>query len=225
LEQQYLELCKSLSYHFKQNSHLTIALTHSSSSSANNERLEFLGDALLGFIVAESLFFRFPSAKEGQLTRLRAILVNRKTLKEIAQHLNLGYYLQLGKGEQKNKGWERASVLSNALEAVIAAIYLDGGMNACQHTILTLWQPYLDKLSLKTVAKDSKTQLQEYLQARQLSLPVYRILTVEGEPHAQIFEIECTVPTLSSPVQAKGSNRRYAEQQAAEKILKLLNDK
>jgi len=223
LEQKYSQLCESLSYHFKENAHLITALTHSSLGSPNNERLEFLGDALLGLTIAESLFVRFSLANEGQLTRLRATLVRRKTLMEIAQTLNLGHYVQLSKGEQKNKGWERASVLSDALEAVIAAIYLDGGMVPCRNTVLRLWQPYLNKLSLETVVKDPKTRLQEYLQSQQLPLPTYRILTVEGEPHAQIFEIACVVPNMP-PVHAKGNTRRYAEQAAAEKMLNILND-
>jgi len=222
LTQDYTQLCENLSYRFKQTTYLITALTHCSAGSPNNERLEFLGDSLLGFVIAESLFSRFSPANEGQLTRLRASLVKRKTLMEIAQTIDLGHYLKLGSGEQKNKGWERASLLSNALEALIAAIYLDGGMSSCKKTVLRLWQPYLDKLSLKTVVKDPKTRLQEYLQAQQLPLPVYRILSVQGQPHAQVFEIECIVPNIQ-PVSAKGSSRRYAEQAAAEKILHFLN--
>jgi ribonuclease-3 len=222
LVQSYTQLCENLSYHFKQTTYLITALTHCSAGSPNNERLEFLGDSLLGFVIAEFLFAQFSSANEGQLTRLRATLVKRKTLMEVAQTIDLGLYLKLGSGEQKNKGWERASVLSNALEALIAAIYLDGGMKSCKKTVLKLWQPYLDKLSLKTVIKDPKTRLQEYLQAKQLPLPTYRILAVQGQSHAQIFEIECIVTDIP-PVYAKGNSRRYAEQSAAEKVLDFLN--
>lgn len=222
MSQDYSRLYQSLSYHFKQVAYLTTALTHCSAGSPNNERLEFLGDALLSAIMADALFERFPVANEGELTRFRAKLVKRETLAEIAQNIALGQYLQLGLGEQKEKGWRRSSTLSNTLEAVLGAIYLDGGAVACKTVALMLWHAYLNKLSPKTIIKDPKTRLQEYLQANQQTLPVYRILTVEGVPHAQHFEVECVVPNLPS-TRGKGDNRRRAEQVAAEKVLKSLN--
>ncbi len=220
-EKNLFSLCQALHYQFTDAELLYTALTHRSASSSNNERLEFLGDALLSYVVAEDLFQRFPKAKEGDLTRLRAGLVRGDTLAEIAKHLDLGALLTLGGGELKSGGWRRKSILADALEAIIGAVYLDGGMAACKTVILTLLNERLQQLSLNSLQKDPKTLLQEYLQARQQELPEYRVLTVEGDPHEQHFEVECKVNGLAT-TWGTGNSRRYAEQMAAAKALDLL---
>jgi ribonuclease III len=215
-------LMQKLGYQFKNIDLLRAALTHRSVRGQNNERLEFLGDALLNFIMAEDLYFQFINAEEGDLSRLRAILVKGETLAEIAQEFNLGNCLRLGPGEFKNGGLFRKSILADALEAVIGAIYLDSNFEVCRLKVNTWFESrvrgtYLD------VEKDPKTRLQEYLQAKHLPLPQYEILTIEGEAHAQIFHIECRVPGLSFVATSRGTSRRRAEQLAAEKYLVLLN--
>lgn len=218
----YFLLTQALAYSFQEEHYLTTALTHRSAGMPNNERLEFLGDALLSSIVAEALFERFPSAREGELTRLRANLVKRETLAQIAQRLELGKYLRLGGGELKSGGGRRASILADALEAIIGATYLDGGMRACQELVLRLWKEPLNNLSLDKI-KDPKTRLQEYLQANQQPLPAYRVLAIGGAPHAQHFEVECVVPGLPQPTYGSGESRRRAEQSAAASALSVLN--
>ncbi len=219
----YIHLYQTLTYPFRQEDYLTTALTHRSAGSPNNERLEFLGDALLSCIIAEALFERFPDAREGELTRLRANLVKGETLAQIAQQLGLGQYLRLGGGELKSGGGRRASILADALEAIIGAIYLDSDLNTCQRVVLHLWQNYLNNLSLKKICKDPKTRLQEYLQAKQKPLPTYRVLTIDGAPHDQHFEVECIVPGLPKPTHGSGESRRRAEQSAAALALDRLN--
>jgi ribonuclease III len=222
LNQDYNPLCKTLGYQFKRIDYLVTALTHRSVGMPNNERLEFLGDALLSCITAEVLFERFPNAREGELTRLRANLVKRDTLVKIAQHLELGKYLRLGGGELKTGGEQRASILSDAVEAIIGAIYLDGGIKACYAVILPLWQEPLNALSNRKI-KDPKTRLQEYSQAKQLPLPTYCVLDIGGTPHAQEFKVECIVSGLIKPAYGLGESRRRAEQAAAAKALSILN--
>jgi ribonuclease-3 len=223
LKHNYKELYQALNYHFKQESYLTTALTHRSVGSVNNERLEFLGDALLGYIVAEALFERFPNATEGELTRSRASLVKGETLADIAHKLELGKYLRLGSGELKSGGWRRSSILSDALEALIGAIYLDADMETCRKTVIHLLNKRLKQVSPHALIKDPKTRLQEYLQAERKELPVYRVLSITGEPHAQHFSVECCVDGLA-PTQGEGESRRRAEQIAAEKALNILKD-
>lgn len=218
----YTRFYHALGYGFKQEDLLTTALTHSSAGTPNNERLEFLGDAILSCIIAEALFERFPFASEGELTRCRASLVKRDTLAQIAQHLGLGQYLRLGGGELKSGGWQRASILADALEAVIGALYREAGMPVCKHVVLRLWQTQLDNLSPREISKDPKTRLQEYLQSKQQPLPEYRVLTVAGAPHAQLFQVECIVPCLSKSTYGNGDTRRRAEQNAASQALTLL---
>lgn len=219
MQQDYRPLCRALGYSFQRLELLTTALTHRSAGTVHNERLEFLGDALLGYIIAETLFGQFPKASEGELTRLRAMLVKRDTLAEIARDLELGKYLKLGSGELKSGGWRRASTLADALESILGAIYLDADFNACQQTVLRLWQQRLQNLSLASLQKDPKTQLQEYLQARQRALPIYTVLNVKGTAHNQQFEVECEVPNLAK-THGQGENRRHAEQAAAAQALK-----
>lgn len=210
-------LCIALNYTFQQTDLLEEALTHRSASARNNERLEFLGDSLLNMIVAEYLFQRYPKASEGELSRLRASLVKGETLAEVARGLKLGSWLRLGYGEIKSGGVQRESILSDTLEAIFGAVYLDGGLATCRDLILRLYQDYLGRLASASELKDPKTRLQEYLQARQRLLPVYNVLEIRGEPHAQSFTVECVVEDLRAI--AVGASRRKAEQEAARQLL------
>lgn len=193
------------------------ALTHRSASARNNERLEFLGDALLNLIVAEYLFQHYPKASEGELSRLRASLVKGETLADLARELKLGDWLHLGPGELKSGGYRRDSILSDALEAVIGAVYLDSDFATCRDWLLQLYQDWLARLSSASELKDPKTRLQEYLQADQRPLPVYNVLEIRGESHAQSFKVECAVAKLRTI--AVGSSRRKAEQESARLML------
>jgi len=195
------------------------ALTHRSAAARHNERLEYLGDALLGMVVAAELYRRYPRAGEGDLTRLRASLVRRETLADLARELNLGEHLRLGGGELKSGGQRRDSVLANALEAIFGAVYLDGGYAAGCEMLLSLYAERLTNLPANGPAKDPKTRLQEYLQARARPLPEYRIVTVDGADHLRSYTVECLVEGLTVPLQGTGSSRRKAEQAAAEQVL------
>ena len=195
------------------------ALTHRSAAGANNERLEFLGDAVLNLVTARHLYNAFPDAAEGDLSRLRARVVSREPLAEVAAELDVGQVLQLGSGELKSGGFRRQSILADALEAVFGAIYLDGGLAAAEPVILRLFGPRIAALPEPEALKDAKTRLQEYLQSRSLSLPRYAVERVEGEDHAQTFEVSCEVPALGVRAQGRGSSRRRAEQEAAERML------
>lgn len=217
-------LHQQLSYRFANPLLLENALTHRSAGSANNERLEFLGDAVLDFVVASELYERFPEATEGELSRLRASLVKQETLADLARSLDLGSYLTLGSGELKSGGHRRDSILADALEAVFGAVYLDGGFEACQRLILVLYQDRIESLPEATSLTDPKTRLQEYLQSRKMPLPVYHVIEVTGEPHAQTFKVVCVVEQANRTQTARGvgSSRRGAEQDAAQQALKLL---
>ena len=211
-------LQRRLGYRFRNPELLHAALTHRSMAGApNNERLEFLGDALLNGIVAEALYHRCPQASEGDLSRLRATLVRGDTLARIARELDLGEQLRLGSGELKSGGFRRASILADALEALVAAVYLDSDFASCRSLVLHLFESRLDALPPVEQLKDPKTRLQEYLQARQRSLPVYTLRTVTGEAHARRFTIECSLEEVTTV--AEGSSRRKAEQEAARKAL------
>lgn len=210
-----LHLQKQLDYRFKDEVLLQLALTHRSHGGNNNERLEFLGDSILNFIISEDLYTRFPQAREGQLSRLRARLVKGMTLAEIAREFGLGDHLRLGSGELKSGGFRRESILADALESVIGAIYLDGGFEVCRERVLHWYEGRLGALSLKDTLKDPKTKLQEFLQSRQLALPRYEVVAIEGEAHAQTFHVRCFVESLSEATTGIGSSRRLAEQQAA----------
>ena len=213
-------VCAALGYGFQQPRLLEEALTHRSASPRNNERLEFLGDALLNLVMAEFLFQRYPQASEGELSRLRANLVKGEALAELARGLKLGENLRLGQGELKSGGPQRESILADALEAIFGAVYLDSGLGACRALILNLYQEGLASLASADESKDPKTRLQEYLQARQQPLPVYSVLEISGEPHAQTFTVECAVADRRAV--AVGSNRRKAEQDAARQVLERL---
>ena len=209
------KVIKKISHQFKEEELLKLALSHRSSGKNNNERLEFLGDSILGFIIAEVLYKRFPQASEGELSRLRAGLVKKHTLAEIARELELGELLILGAGESRSGGKARDSILADALEALVSAIYLDGGLEACRTEVLSWYGSRLAQLFTEESIpeKDAKTRLQEHLQA--LKLPEYVLSELEGKDHEQFFTITCRIELLKSPVQGQGSNRREAEQDAA----------
>lgn len=198
------------------------ALTHRSAGAKNNERLEFLGDSILGFVIAEILYDKFSEAPEGVLSRLRANLVNQGSLAELAREHRFGDYLLLGSGELKSGGFRRESILSDALEAVIGALYLDQGVEVCKQWIKDLFQQKLQALSLDTWQKDPKTQLQELMQSKKIDLPEYTLLTMSGLPHEQTFKVKCTIPLLKDACIGTGVSRKRAEQAAAEKMLRLL---
>ena len=221
----YLDsLDKQLGYRFISPELLTQALTHRSFSGINNERLEFLGDGALNFIIANQLYQRFPKLPEGDLSRLRAQLVKEATLSKIAFSLNIGDALKLGEGELKSAGWRRPSILADALEAIIGAAYVDGGFLAAETLVLKLYEERLAIIDPKIIDKDAKSQLQEYLQGKKMNLPDYNVVSIEGEAHAQTFKMECVIEKLNITTVGEGSSRRVAEQQAAqlalEKIIK-----
>jgi ribonuclease III len=195
------------------------ALTHRSASGPNNERLEFLGDAVLNLVIAHHLYAAFPQAAEGDLSRLRAKVVSREPLAEVALTLGLGDTLQLGAGELRSGGFRRQSILADALEAVCGAVFLDGGLAAVEPVITRLFAARIAALPEPAALRDAKTRLQEYLQSRSLALPRYTVLDIEGEDHAQTFQVSCEVPELGRRVQGRGSSRRRAEQEAAERML------
>ncbi len=216
------ELSTKLGYQFVNPDWLKIALTHRSSGNDNNERLEFLGDSIVNFVIAEALFYQFPHAQEGDLSRWRATLINRETLGDLGRHFELGRYLFLGQGELKSGGNQRTSILSCAMEAIIGAIYLDGGFSAARDSILRWYEPLLSSLTKASSHKDSKTQLQEYLQSQRMALPLYQVESIEGEAHQQFFTVSCTVLGIAERALGQGTSRRRGEQDAAEKMLGIL---
>jgi len=217
------ELTKQLGYAFYDATLLARALTHRSHGSLNYERLEFLGDSILSFIIADVLYDRFPQLSEGELTRLRATLVRRETLATLARELDLGDCLELGSGELKSGGFDRDSILADALEAVFGAVYKDGGIEAARDVVLRRYRPILASIDPNSILKDPKTRLQEFLQRKSLATPIYTVLELSGEPHQQRFVVECRVPGLTEAVRGEGSSRRYAEQAAATRACELLN--
>ena len=191
------------------------ALTHRSFGADHNERLEFIGDSVLNCAIALTLYERFPQIPEGDLSRVRANLVNKETLHRLAQALDLGKSLRLGEGELRSGGASRPSILADTLEALFGAILLDGGFDAAQDAILRVYAPELDRLDPRDLAKDPKTRLQELLQGRRLPVPEYAILNVTGEAHQQTFDVVCRVPALGIEARGSGASRRSAEQAAA----------
>lgn len=212
-------LSRRLGYHFKKPVYLKQALTHCSAGSENYERFEFLGDSILSFVIANELFNLFPEQSEGQLSRLRAFLVKGEMLAEVAQEISLGDFLFLGQGELKSGGFRRASILADSLEAVFAAIFLDGGIEPAKKTILDLYRTRLGSSNLNDSLKDAKTQLQEYLQSEKHPLPEYSLSKVEGDEHNQIFYVTCIVAGIDFIAYGDGLNRRKAEQLAAKSFL------
>jgi len=222
LREPAARLAERIGHRFQDSGLIEQALTHRSAGSPNNERLEFLGDAILGFIIADELHARFPDADEGLLSRLRARLVRKSSLAALARQVDLGSHLLLGPGELRSGGQSRDSILADALEALFAAVYLDGGYSDARVMIHGLYAPRFAELSATAVEKDPKTRLQEYLQARGCSLPQYTVEQVTGEQHAQQFRVTCRVDDLDRSSEGSGSSRRRAEQDSADRLLEAL---
>lgn len=212
-----------LGYRFNDPKLLQQALTHRSHSTPHNERLEFLGDSILNFIIAAELYGRFARLREGELSRLRASLVREQSLHDIATRIALGDYLRLGEGELKSGGFRRPSILADSVEALIGAVYLDGGYEAARAVVLSLYGELLDTLDPSVTAdKDPKTQLQEWLQSRKHPLPQYNVVATHGAAHDQRFEVECVIPALNVRTLGSGTSRRLAEQEAARRAHEVL---
>ncbi len=210
-------------YQFTRVALLEQALTHCSfSRTNNNERLEFLGDSVLNLVISQYIFKQLADSNEGQLSRIRASLVKEQTLAEIARGIELGNNIKLGGGELKSGGFHRASILSDTLEAIIGAIYLDSDFEQAGNTVLFLYQDYLKNLPDAQSLKDPKTRLQEALQARQIKIPGYEVIQTEGKEHDRVFTVKCSIPELSIESTGKGSSRKKAEQVAADNSMKLL---
>lgn len=216
-------LCRRLAYAFKDPTLLNRALTHRSKGAEHNERLEFLGDSVLNLIISTELYDRFPHLTEGDLTRLRASLVREPALAVHARHLDIGNCLELGGGELKSGGYDRDSIIADALEAIIGAIFKDGGLSEAVRVVRLIYGDDLTSLDPDNIQKDPKTRLQEYLQKHSLPTPTYTVLGISGESHNQSFIVECRVSGIDSGVQGNGNSRRAAEQQAAERVLDMLS--
>jgi len=214
------KLCALTGYQFKQANLLEQALTHRSySRQLNNERLEFLGDSILNLIISNHIYERFSAADEGDLSRIRASLVKEETLAQVARQIDLGDYIHLGGGELKSGGFRRASILSDALEALIGAIYLDSDYAQTETAVLNLYQEQLQNVDANANLRDPKTRLQEHLQANKNSLPSYQVEKITGKSHDQVFTVSCKLTDLDMQSNGKGSSRKKAEQQAAQTIL------
>jgi len=220
----YRKLEQRLNYSFKDAALLKEALTHRSAHSRNNERLEFLGDSILNFVIAAELFRLYPLSAEGDLSRLRASLVSKTGLYQVSIQLQLGDYLILGSGELKSGGFRRNSILADTVEAIIGAVYLDSGFEASRQLILQLYTDQIKNIPDVNDLKDAKTRLQELLQSRKLALPEYTVTDVSGQAHNQQFTVDCAINELDLQAQGKASSRRKAEQVSAEKIITLLNE-
>jgi ribonuclease-3 len=215
-------LAARLGYVPRDRSLFVVALTHRSAEGPNNERLEFLGDSVLNLLLSERLYREFPTASEGDLSRLRARLVSEAPLAEVAMEMQLGELLALGSGELKTGGFRRQSILADAFEALCGALYLDGGLEAVRTQIGPMFEPRIAALPEPSTLKDAKTRLQEHLQADGRPLPVYTVKRTSGEPHAQIFLVTCAVPHVPVETEGEGPSRRRAEQIAAQAALRAL---
>ena len=213
-----------IEYRFKDPQLLREALTHRSFSAGNNERLEFLGDSVLSLVIAWRLYDLHPQAREGDLSRMRARLVRGSTLTEVATSINLGMEINLGEGELKSGGFRRASILADAFEALLGAILIDGGFEACRRVVLSLFDPLIERLPAAEELKDPKTRLQEWLQARGRPLPQYSLVREEGSDHAKKFHVTCRLGDDGTAVEASGRSRRKAEQAAAATVLEMLQE-
>ena len=225
ISQRQQVLCKQLQVTFNNADILQQALTHRSVGTNNNERLEYLGDAILSFVIAEELFKRFTQVKEGKLSRLRASLVKGVTLAEIGRELNLSEVLILGPGELKSGGYRRESILADTVEALFGALYIDSGLEAVKELILRLFDERLASIDVNEIIKDPKTRLQELLQSRKQPLPLYSVSEIKTESNVPNFEASCQVVLLKKLVVAQGSSHRKAEQKAADRALKLIEGK
>ncbi|HED36405.1 MAG TPA: ribonuclease III [Gammaproteobacteria bacterium] len=224
-ESNFSRLERQLGYQFKKNALLKEALTHRSASSRNNERQEFLGDGILNFVIAADLYLRYPNSPEGDLSRIRASLVNKAGLFIVSEQLKLGDYLILGSGELKSGGYRRNSILADTVEAIFGAVFIDSGFDNCRDLILRLYHEQLENIPDADSLKDPKTRLQELLQSRKLALPEYTVTDVVGKSHNQQFTMRCEIKQLQLTSEGRGSNRRKAEQQAAADIFIQLQDK
>lgn len=218
------KLEKRLQYSYANQELLQEALTHRSASAQNNERLEFLGDSILNFVIAAELFSRYPKSPEGDLSRLRASLVNKDGLYKVSSELKLGDFLILGSGELKSGGYRRNSILADAVEAIFGAAYLDSDFEQCRNLILRLYHEQLENVPDANSLKDPKTRLQELLQSRKLSLPSYSVTEVTGQAHNQQFRVSCEIEELSILAEGVSTSRRKAEQLAAEKTIQLVEN-
>lgn len=216
------QLEAAFGYTFKNREQLTQALTHRSAAANHNERLEFLGDSVLGIIISEALFERFPSIDEGDLSRMRATLVCGKSLAKLAQKFELGKFLVLGPGEMKSGGHRRESILADAVEALLGAMYMESDLVTCREVVLQWYAQQLNNIKPGASHKDPKTRLQEYLQGRQKALPVYDVVATQGQAHNQQFTVSCQVDGIAEPIRGSGTSRRKAEQQAATVALEQL---
>ncbi|MGL6262027.1 ribonuclease III [Vibrio sp. WXL103] len=219
MNSQIEKLQRKLGYQFKDGELLNLALTHRSANGKHNERLEFLGDSILSFVIADDLYHRFPKVTEGDMSRMRATLVRGNTLAELGREFELGDYLKLGPGELKSGGFRRDSILADAVEAIMGAIYLDSDVETIRGIILDWYKSRLEAIEPGVSQKDPKTRLQEFLQGRRKPLPVYTVTNIKGEAHNQEFTVSCEVAGIGKPVVGKGTSRRKAEQAAAETAL------
>lgn len=218
------ELEAALGHTFERKSLRDLALTHRSAAGQNNERLEFLGDSILNHVIAQDLFHRFPDTDEGRLSRMRAMLVKGETLADLGLQLELGHFVRLGAGERKSGGHRRRSILADTVEALLGAVLLDSNVEQCRNVVLSLYQELLDEIDLDAARKDAKTRLQEYVQARNHPLPQYQLVSEEGEEHAREFIVQCLLEKPAIQEQGAGSSRRKAEQEAADAVLKRLEN-
>ncbi|MGQ8820144.1 ribonuclease III [Bibersteinia trehalosi] len=216
---QLERLQKKIGYQFANVDYLKQALTHRSAAVKNNERLEFLGDSILNFTIGKALFEKFPKSNEGELSRMRAALVKEQTLAIIARQFDLGEYLKLGAGEMKSGGHRRESILSDCVEAIIAAIFLDSGMDKAMERTIEWYKALLAQMQPGEAQKDPKTRLQEFLQSRKMPLPEYEVIDIKGEAHNQTFKVSCKVQNLDEIFVGVGTSRRKAEQNAAEQVI------
>jgi ribonuclease-3 len=221
-KERQASLSRIIYYTFQDVSLMMMALTHRSFNAQHNERLEFLGDSILSFLIAQELYQRFPKIDEGDLSRLRAQLVKESSLSSIATSMGLGDFIQLGEGELKSAGWRRPSILADTLEAMIGAIYLDAGIEPAHQFVLRFFEKQLNEIDPKLIQKDAKTLLQELLQSQKSDLPIYTVVSIEGEAHSQSFTIECTIKKFNIKTQGIGQSRRIAEQEAASKAYQLM---
>ena len=221
-KERQASLSRIIHYTFNDPSYMIMALTHRSFSAQHNERLEFLGDSVLSFLIANELYKRFPRIDEGDLSRLRAQLVKESSLSTIATSMGLGDFIRLGEGELKSAGWRRPSILADTFESMIGAIYLDGGIEPTHEFVLRFFETQLNEIDPKLIHKDPKTLLQELLQSKKTDLPIYTVVSIEGEAHSQTFTIECHIKKLNIKTQGVGNSRRIAEQEAASKAYQLM---
>ena len=221
-KERQASLSRIIHYTFNDPSFMIMALTHRSFSAQHNERLEFLGDSVLSFLIANELYKRFPRIDEGDLSRLRAQLVKESSLSTIATSMGLGDFIRLGEGELKSAGWRRPSILADTFESIIGAIYLDGGIEPTHAFVLRFFETQLNEIDPKLIQKDPKTLLQELLQSKKTDLPIYTVVSIEGEAHSQTFTIECQIKKSNIKTQGVGNSRRIAEQEAASKAYQLM---